>query len=135
PLLLFYQSPIEFRLDLCKFSDCYFSNDAKVPQLLHENRSLCAKDIKVRCFAELSQSQDPRLIYSLESLQKPLLYYWPYYENHTGIMNVRDTKDENKWNTIRIPIRNEMLEILWIVIPQRKIITHDGSTFYVPLDP
>jgi hypothetical protein len=138
PLPLFYNTPLSLHLDFPKLADCYFSNDGKVPKLLYEDRNLQASDLRVRVYAEILQSHDPRMCLASESIHRPITYAWPYFENHTGLMDVHGCKDERGLSTIEIPVRNELLEILWFVVPQRatalKIADHSRTQF-LPMDP
>ena len=135
PVLLFWQSPITLKIELCKLNEAYFSNDAKLPKLLYEDRDLNKRDIKIRCFVEVLQCQDERLMNNLNFLAKPITYYWPYFENHSGMLDVEGNLDRDKgWNTITVPIRNELLEILWILVPHRKASGVNGRAQFVPSD-
>ena len=137
PVSLFWQSPITLKIELCKLSEAYFSNDAKLPKLLYEDRDLSKRDIKIRCFVEVPQCQDERMMNNLDFLARPITYYWPYFENHSGMLDVEANLDRDKgWNTITVPIRNELLEILWILVPHRKSNgSNTGSrAYFVPSD-
>ena len=138
PLILFQNTPLSLKVHLAKLSDCYFSNDGHIPKLLYDDEDLKPQHLRMRLYAEVLQTQDPRLLNPVESIHRPISYYFPYFENHTGMLDVHQGRNDQGWNSINIRVRNEILEILWILQPHslRHVPTehHPHRTMFVPLD-
>ena len=129
PLLLFHMSPLALRVDLCSLQDAYHSNDRSVPYLLYENRPLKDSDIRMRCLVEVQQTHDLRLCNPNLSLPTAS-YYSPYLRITTGLLKL--SKEKEGEGTISVDVLNEVLEILWIVIPQS---WSEVEQKYMSLDP
>lgn len=129
PLVLFNRAPIHLDIQLPSLKECTYSLDHSKPHLLFAKRKLQDSDLKIRVYAELMELHDPEL-QKPSIIERPITFYWPYFENHRGLIRVNRSSEGKA--TISIPVRNEILEVLWMLCPQRQV---NDSRGYIPLDP